>query len=807
MESNIWMCFYPVNEDGAVRTQQMDEKREMQGPNNCPVHENLVFTGGSSSSWSKQTAGRSDLESSALTSFSENSPPTDSSEMEKMWHYRDPNGKIQGPFSMMQLRKWSTTGYFPDDMRIWITNEQDGSILLADALNGQLYKASLLLHNFSLQSQGTEIGSGSRLRAVDGWSSFPSRNEGDDKQEGLVQCNDSRVNVSNSHEFGRSEVSGSVSCDWSKPAVGEDMQPRKMEPCELSKSKNSCSNHSPTCSPVQSFNLEQTPVSPLNQSKEHEEFNPILDQGTASSLLKVVQHIFGGEDHEMPSCSQSSGNQSPGQNLRSAPLNLDLNDKDSGLTASAQPNDSSERNITDLLDLPSPTPNRCTGQATEKPEFTLLDVSAQGAGMLDLSSPTPKSTYEDLPSPIYSTNKALPAHTPNPTEEALPNPTTKQTDEDQEGKIAEANQSVPSKVSVQDSGPNLSSTASLEVGGARLREIANEWAGYSLSHAKPSIEEWDSDIFSLSLKQPGAVGDQVTIPNSNSDPVTQSSHSHPAPSMTSWQAVHEPIEFSTLAEESVSDLLAEVDAMESQSGLASPTSGMKYSDERNDCFSSIEELSPTPDTGKSDACSADVQFPSQPTVIDDPVGTSQADAFDRLKRSGGRSTTSSEGETKSADAPINLREAGSEIHPSQNMVAGNMARSRELEPIDPGWATAQGNMNMGWGGPAQGFPNVGWGPSMGTSWGNPNLNLAPYNGNVAWDSPRRYGGERFAGSRDWGFQGQDPGYGRGRPTWSRQPHGGGGAGYSRPPPKGQRVCKFYESGHCKKGASCDYLHP
>ncbi|KAH9611537.1 hypothetical protein KSS87_007626, partial [Heliosperma pusillum] len=28
-------------------------------------------------------------------------------ETEKMWHYRDPTGKVQGPFSLTQLRKWS----------------------------------------------------------------------------------------------------------------------------------------------------------------------------------------------------------------------------------------------------------------------------------------------------------------------------------------------------------------------------------------------------------------------------------------------------------------------------------------------------------------------------------------------------------------------------------------------------------------------------------------------------------------------------------------------------------------------------
>lgn len=784
-----------VIEDGPVRTQQLDEKRDMLGPDSCPKNE---YNDGFSSGWSNDAMLRLDFESSAVTSSSGNSPPADSSEMEKMWHYRDPNGKIQGPFSMMQLRKWSTTGYFPDDMRIWINNEQDGCILLADALNGQLFKASLLLHNFSMQSQEPEIRCANRLCEADGGSKFTSGTESDGKIEGTFQNNDSRIHFNSTHEYARSGESGSISSDWSTPVADSEMQPREVKPCELSKNNNPCSGLTPVGSKPQSFNLEQPSMTPpLNQVKEPQvkESNCVLDEGNRSSHLKIVDQIFGEQDYDRPSCNESSGSQSTGQNLRPPPLDLDLNQNDSSsiLVPVTRPNNSSQLDATDLLDLPSPAPNPNIGKAVEMPDLVSGSVPAQEAGMSDLPSPTIKPMDEDLPS-----------RTPNLTDESVQSSTAKPTDGDQN---AEPKQPVSPKIPTQDSGPNLSNAASLVVGGARLPEITNAWGGYSPAHTKPSTEGWDSGIVSISsLKRPEAVGHHIAFPNLNSEPVTHSSPSQGAPHASNWQAVvSEPIEFSTLAEESVSDLLAEVDAMES--GLASPTSGMKYSDERNDCFSSIEELSPTPETGKSDACSGDIQFPSQPTVINDPVGVSQADAFDPLKRTSGHSTTSSEGETKSADAPIDHRNSGSDIHPSQSTVAGNMARGRGLEPMDTGWAAGQGNMNMGWGGPTQGFSNGGWGPSMGPSWGNPNFSVGAYNGNVGWDSPRRYGGDRFGGSRDWGFQGPDVGYGRGRPTWSRQAHGGSGGGYSRPPPKGQRVCKFYESGHCKKGASCDYLHP
>ncbi|CAL9782620.1 unnamed protein product [Musa acuminata subsp. burmannicoides] len=56
-------------------------------------------------------------------------------EGDKVWHYQDPSGRIQGPFSMMQLHKWSSTGYFPHCLRIWLTSQkQEDSVLLTDVL-------------------------------------------------------------------------------------------------------------------------------------------------------------------------------------------------------------------------------------------------------------------------------------------------------------------------------------------------------------------------------------------------------------------------------------------------------------------------------------------------------------------------------------------------------------------------------------------------------------------------------------------------------------------------------------------------
>ncbi|KAM7479356.1 hypothetical protein LguiA_027569 [Lonicera macranthoides] len=84
------------------------------------------------------------------------------SETDKMWHYKDPSAKVQGPFSMVQLRKWSNTGYFPADLKIWRTGKQeDDSILLTDALAGIFpTDTTNLKPKETLLRQGSEVQDG-----------------------------------------------------------------------------------------------------------------------------------------------------------------------------------------------------------------------------------------------------------------------------------------------------------------------------------------------------------------------------------------------------------------------------------------------------------------------------------------------------------------------------------------------------------------------------------------------------------------------------------------------------------------------
>ncbi|KHG10009.1 hypothetical protein F383_12743 [Gossypium arboreum] len=50
-----------------------------------------------------------------------------------IWHYQDPQGDIQGPFSLLSLKNWMDLDYFPDDFKVWKTGQnRNNAVLLAD---------------------------------------------------------------------------------------------------------------------------------------------------------------------------------------------------------------------------------------------------------------------------------------------------------------------------------------------------------------------------------------------------------------------------------------------------------------------------------------------------------------------------------------------------------------------------------------------------------------------------------------------------------------------------------------------------
>lgn len=692
-------------------------------------------------------------------------------ETDKIWLYQDPSGKIQGPFNILQLRKWSISGHFPSDLRIWrLQEKQDNATLLTDALNVHNCHETLLRFNSHLLLEGIEVASDDKDNGGDGgWNksmnSTPVDGKRVEESKNLEQDDPSRHKDENS-ELMRINGWGSLSSSCTTLADVNSNEEHTIifpQSWDSFKGNNAWPNQPQVCSSL------PTPVFPVNRTLSHRvreghESERTSDQNNENmnAHQSAEGHTSNGQGYENRSDSEGQSGQSSSQKWRPSHENSPSNglDSNSGFTSGAKS----------------------------------LETSKQNKEEID---------FPDLPSP-----------------------TQEQANGDLEGQAAENRQSASPNAPVQDAGLSWSTASSLIGGSTQLHEVASEWGVYSSTPAKPSAEEWDSSLVSVSSLKPTEMAiDHTGTPASISKQLTHSSPSHPASNTSSWQAiVAEPNEFSSLVDESVSDLLAEVEAMESLKGLASsPTiincRGELTEGSKNDCLSSVEGFSPPPDPGKGDALSStgDIHLPPQATMPDEPLGVGKADVLDPQNRSNGHSSTSVEveGDAKHSDVSVNQRE----IHPAAASTAGwdvaaiDTTWSARSESADTDWGAVQGNPSIGWGGLDQGSAAIGWGAGHGTTQENSNMNsgkgtgTGTPTGNI-WGSQPRYGGERFFDPRDRVFQGRDSGYGRGRHVLNRQQFGGGnGGGPFRPPSKGQRVCKFYESGYCKKGASCSYLHP
>ncbi|GLJ44306.1 hypothetical protein SUGI_0927280 [Cryptomeria japonica] len=129
-----------VRDDGS-KIEKCSSEKNIAGSNWCGSYAG-VGSLHSSSEWQQE---KDQTHKSTLRVDLSTKPPImeEVSETGKVWHYKDPTGTIQGPFSMLQLRKWNMKGFFPIDLRIWRTHEmQEGSILLTDAIAGNFQKKS-----------------------------------------------------------------------------------------------------------------------------------------------------------------------------------------------------------------------------------------------------------------------------------------------------------------------------------------------------------------------------------------------------------------------------------------------------------------------------------------------------------------------------------------------------------------------------------------------------------------------------------------------------------------------------------------
>ncbi|KAL4354215.1 hypothetical protein GQ457_06G035960 [Hibiscus cannabinus] len=687
-------------------------------------------------------------------------------ETDKIWHYQDPLGKIHGPFSMAMLHKWSTSGLFPPDLKIWRASEkQDDSILLTDAFNGQYSQAEQLFHTRCVPIEGVKIAS----------SDGSHNGGGDTNQMENKQVEESRDLNANQMESKQVEESlKSLQNDTGGHYCGNN---------EYVKSKQSGSQSSPCSASIDIVNSNAEQMGshlPHWDSVKGDKYFPGQPQVSSSLPSSTVSQ----KPCETKSHQVSNGHGVERWDCGSIDMNEDLNKTSEGqINAENMKQEDNDRK------------------------------SGKSCGQSQRSSPlNDNSNGWDLNSGLVSLERAFEAseHNQDIDFSNIPSSTTKLSNEDSKIQATKTKQFLSLSVPHQDPGPSWSTVLSLVGTGAQLPEVAGEWTGYSSTPAKPSAEEWRPDLVPESALKPTDLGNNHSAPptSGNSQVIHSSSTDH-ANSASGWEY--------SLADESVSDLLAEVEAMESLNGLPSPTSILRSDGELaqgsdHDCFSPVGGLSPAPDPGKSESLSSgnNPQLPSQLAVTNEQFRVSQSEVLDAHRTSGGHSSSSpvTDEVTRPANVSVNLYDTGSDMQPPAPPVTtwGTATVESAWRPGSETTGAVQGNVNFNWGGLGEGTRSVGRVTAQGGAFQeNGSISSSTYAGHPPnWGSQQRY-----VGSRDRDFEGRDSSFGRGRYSWNRQPWNGGpnGGGSSRPPPRGQRICKFYENGYCKKGASCSFWHP
>ncbi|CAN1190551.1 Zinc finger CCCH domain-containing protein 44 [Linum perenne] len=669
----------------------------------------------------------------------------DDDELQLLWHYRDPFGTVQGPFPMMQLRKWGTSGLFPLDLRVWLMNgKEEESVLLTDALLGLFHKQPPLPANNHMPPQEVINDRSDKDRKLNCASSKDTVTTHVDEnkvdQNGPSEKNDlSSMDVGNdeittSKEMGSRSSGLTVSVDFVTGSNELDQNSEQLY--ELSKNSKSSVSRTQICDSV---------ASPSTSAKV-----------CGSEALHVAQ--VDGEENR--STGVNDVKRSPLKTNPKEELVVDDSDENKGKTEGCSSQSSGQSwhpthmNISYGWDLNSTFPSLVNSNGTIKNE--------QEVSFSELGSSLPK-----------------------------------QDNEDSKGESDESKYSASSNVPIIDAGPSWSTTSSL-VGAARLPDVAAEWARYFSVPAKPSVAPANGS------------NDHAASPTSGAGELRHASQSHPSIDTTGWQAmVSEPNEFS-FVDESVSDLLAEVEAMESLGGFPSPTSKlscvgdvMHVSD--NDCFSPVEDFSPAPVHGRSDALSStgDIQMPSRLYVAEEQLGLSIIPSQPILPRESLEKTQKPPQLTVTEPFHISLMlsqplvssEAQGGTGPTQPrpLLAQGTIGKKHTKAHD-----AENSSNGHSNNASQSANSTGHST---TSTGNPSL----------LGSQPKHGSDKHSGSRDHQSHNQsskDSGYGRERSVLNdnnrQSPHGGDSF---RAPPKGQRVCKFYKNGWCKKGASCSFLHP
>ncbi|XP_073011948.1 uncharacterized protein [Typha latifolia] len=786
-------------------------------------------------------------------------------ESEKIWHYVDPSGKTQGPFSMTQLRKWNTTGYFPPNLRIWKSSEkQEDAISLSNALTGKFQNdLSELEVQHSSASLSNKIETRTNLEGGFGGNKSTFLAGSVTNYANVTASNMSRSHTS-VNELVKADKFDAQASALSATKLGGGRLEISPGGWESSKDSNAWSRQSYGPNeprPVASF--AGTPYrSPSDQGRGSQ-------SGTAGAWMGGEDHgsnhgpmglHAGGPGYGKPiSHSSSSSQQSSGGSWKGQP----------GYASSTQWG-------ANPTDLPTPTPHPSTGDFTvvrDSLPKEPINVEDRNSGLAEsVLPPRTANTTERISSPKLG-NKVdglgnFQAAYELPSKAASADVSKSIVVGSGESKVDSVvdvglgNSAVPAFFSPQ--GETLKRSLSISAEGLVAQRTADpesnlvpegaipEASRSSVQHRTDSGFQQKPDDLTLSYLLAKHVSDQSIIQKSQaslSDPVPMSSCNFGAAQDT--RNVQQPMMLQTVTNMPYSTL-------ENNQEKSSVMSGGS-----NQMLSSQMRATTSMEHAHISNAEFDVGANSQNTGwVVAPAAQQNAKLIAGQAQGSGSMNmgTSAQGNVNMGWGmlpQVNMNMAWGT--PAQGIANMGLGTTPQNLMMNQGWmAPNQGNTNAnlvwatpgqggtnpaavwgaqfpgnttGWVAPTQGnantYPgwvaptlantsqNAGWGapaqanmianPGNGTGQGNLNMNWSSPNGNPGnWSNQQTETGGRHSAQGD-NLQGSDSGHSSGRPLWNRMQSGGEG-GSSRPPSGQKGVCRFHENGHCKKGASCNYFH-
>ncbi|KAK1439183.1 hypothetical protein QVD17_04999 [Tagetes erecta] len=673
------------------------------------------------------TITKMDLQTTVSSSISNSAPetiPPFSSDI--AWHYLDPNGKVQGPFSLAQLQRWNTSGYFPADMRIWATHE-DKSLLLTDVLKQHLPK-------FENTTASNNVGN--QIDRLTVCSEIPSSTV---DVNPYVPDPVNHEKLSDSHSFGQ---------NWS--ANNDSNNNMNYNPPSV----ESTVHHDASNTPIQETEKIEDDI------KDAIAVPAVVDlpgpmPKSVQSVLDSKPLVQSSGNNNQPSWSSASSLVVGGPKLpfsgnglggcNSTPVKRE--EWDSGFVLEvagdhvATPTSNIDQNVN-----PShqPTCNNFTWHDMgEMIEFSTLAEESVSDLLAEVDAM--ESQY-GLPSPTSRRNSIVDDLFNDSFDEFSPTPDqgTRSDGFSSSGDIQLARQSTPS-----------------------LNEHINVFDFMKTSNG----------LQQHSFMRPELNGQETDV-------------SHRTTSGSKG--------FKWLEMERVPQGMIDINASAKAEGDEGEIETKTVDVIENGNYSIVHNLEPQREM-KSSEPAKEMQAP-KPIGIGAKLVTRVAqikwlEGATNHRRAGGVLDKQEEGTQFIQPPPQPHLQPPPPPPPPQSAQLPPLTLG--LDPYDPcdlGSETIQGK-----------FSSTGR-PDEVTNTGR--------SGNSGWDpNQRQYGGERYNSSnspRERSHQVEESGHSRSsRSSWDKHSSFGSssGGGYSRPPVKGQRVCRFYESGRCKKGASCKNLHP